>query len=63
MRVLACTDAVPAADGSCAQTAYLEQPSLFPEITTAQLYELGTAILGVLVWAYVWKHLPRVVRQ
>lgn len=47
MRVLACLDAVPAQDGTCAQTAYVEQSSwvdLMP--TVEQANEVGFAMFA-----------------
>lgn len=53
MRVLACLDPVPAADGSCAQTAYVEQPSVWPKLTVEEGHQIGQAwmlaCVGVLV--------------
>jgi hypothetical protein len=43
MRVLACLDPVPAEDGSCAQTAYVEQPSPWPGMTVEQGEQIGQA--------------------
>lgn len=35
-RVLTCIDAVPAVDGSCAQQAWLEQPSWVDQLPTVE---------------------------
>lgn len=53
MRVLTCLDAVPAADGTCATTAYQELPSPWPKMTVADGQAIGQQLLiscvGVLV--------------
>lgn len=53
MRVLVCLDAVPAADGTCAQSAFVEQPSPWPGLTVEQGNEIGQlwmlAVLGVVL--------------
>lgn len=55
MRVLVCLDAQPAADGSCAQTAFIEQPSLIPQMTLEQGKDIGHAFLLAVVAVAVTK--------
>lgn len=46
MRVLVCLDTEPNPDPSqCAESAYVEQPSLIPEMTLEQGKEIGHAFL------------------
>ncbi|WP_036133477.1 hypothetical protein [Aerolutibacter daejeonensis] len=57
MRVLVCLDAVPAADGSCAQQAWVEQPSVADLLpTVAQANEIGWLFLGSLAVIAFVKH-------
>jgi ABC-type uncharacterized transport system permease subunit len=55
MRVLVCLDPQPAADGSCAQTAFIEQPALIPEMTVEQGREIGHAFLLAVIAVAVIK--------
>lgn len=48
VRVLTCIDPVPAADGTCAQSAYLEMPSLLPTMTAQEGTEIATGFLMAL---------------
>lgn len=46
-RTLVCLDPVPASDGSCAESAWLEQPSLLPPMTVEQATDIAaTALLA-----------------
>jgi len=57
MRVLVCLDPQPAADGSCAQQAWIEQPSfadLLP--TVAEANEIGWAFIASLAVVAIAKH-------
>jgi len=49
VRVLACLDPVPAADGSCNQQAWIEQPTLIPKLTLEQAQRIGDAMLLALI--------------
>ena len=44
-RVLVCLDPVPASDGSCAESAYIEQPSVLPPLTIEEANDIGAAML------------------
>ena len=49
-RVLTCIDPVPAQDGSCAQSAWLDQPSWVDAMPTAeQAHVVGAAFAGGLI--------------
>ena len=56
-RVLMCIDPVPAADGSCAQQAWVEQ-STFADLlpTVAEANEIGFAFLASLMTLAAVKH-------
>ena len=50
MRVLACIDPVPAPDGTCAQAAFIEQPSWIDYLPTVeQANEIGVAVFTSLM--------------
>lgn len=44
-RILVCLDPVPASDGSCAESAWLEQPSLLPPMTVEEANDIAAAAL------------------
>jgi hypothetical protein len=47
MRLLVCIDPVPAADGSCAQTAFIEQPTFVDYLPTVdQAQAVGFAFFA-----------------
>ena len=49
-RVLTCIDAVPAQDGTCAQTAWLDEPSFVDMLPTVeQANTVGPAAVAALV--------------
>lgn len=55
-RVLTCIDEVPAEDGSCAQSAWLEQPSWVDALpTTEQAHVVGPAFAGGLILLAVFR--------
>lgn len=45
MRVLTCLDPVPAEDGTCAQAAYIELPSVLPPLTVEEAEDIAGALL------------------
>jgi hypothetical protein len=49
-RVLVCLDPVPASDGSCAESAWLEQQSVLPPLTVEEGKDIaGAALLAFAV--------------
>ena len=44
-RVLVCLHPVPASGGSCAVSAYIEQPSVLPPLTIEEANDIGAAML------------------
>lgn len=63
MRVLACLDAVPAADGTCAQAVFVDQPSLLPTLTAEQGAELGFQLLATYVMVRLAVMLREAIRD
>jgi hypothetical protein len=64
MRLLVCIDAVPAADGSCASTAWIEQPSPWPQMTVEQGEAIGQAfMLGLISVAAIKVFLNRKIHR
>lgn len=60
-RVLVCLDEVPAVDGTCAMTAWVEQPPILPELSAADVQTLAPYIALVLASAWAWKEVTRAV--
>lgn len=60
-RVLVCLDEVPAADGTCATTAWVEQPPVLPELSAEDVQALAPYIALVLASAWAWKEATRAV--
>ena len=49
-RVLVCLDAQPQADGSCQQSAWIEQPSILEVLPTMEVADMwGKAFFGGIV--------------
>lgn len=63
MRVLVCLDAVPAADGTCGQTAYLEQPSILPPLNQEQTAFLMGEIMLIASVCYAFKVMDRSIKR
>lgn len=45
MRTLVCLDPVPNSDGSCTESAWLEQPSMLPPLTVEEAREISSVAL------------------
>lgn len=58
-RVLTCIDEAPASDGTCSQTAYMEQPHLLPPLDAEQTYTLGSMVTTAMVLAYCFRRLDK----
>lgn len=60
-RVLVCLDEVPATDGTCAVTGWVEQAPLLPELSAQDVYALAPYIALVFASAWAWKEATRAV--
>ena len=62
-RVLVCMDEVPAPDGSCAVSAWQEQPAtLPPDLTVEQVQAIAPHLAVLLAVAWVWRQIGRQLR-
>lgn len=60
-RVLTCLDPVPAGDGSCAETAWVEQPGLLPPLSVKEGLTISGLFVSVMATAWAWKAIRRFV--
>lgn len=60
-RVLTCLDQTPAQDGSCALQAWQEAPTLLPELSPAQVYDICGHVAALLATAWCFKQLTRTI--
>lgn len=59
MRVLVCVDPTPASDGSCATTAWLEQPGVLPPLSAEQGAVISSGFVLVACTAWCWQFIRR----
>ena len=60
-RVLVCQDETPSVDGTCAVQVWQEMPTLLPELTQAQVYEICGYMAAILATAWCFKQLTRTI--
>lgn len=60
-RVLTCIDPVPATDGTCTTTAWLEFPTVLPNLTVEQGREIGFALFAMVAGMVAMKLITKAV--
>ena len=58
MKYLTCVDDVPP-QGECTQTAWVDEPTLFPDLSVEDGAALGAAVFGAFFVAWIFRTLSR----
>lgn len=60
-RVLVCIDSVPASDGTCAESVWLEQPGVLPPLSAEDALWLSGWMVALFAASWSWKAIRRFV--